>query len=157
MSIKNHAPALLIERTRQFYYALNAGDPTVIEPFLTPDAEWFMLDPRDKPLKGAAYIARYWSKVVRQIGADWHVEHAIASGNEVVAEWSMSWNSEGGNTHVTHGAEWYVFDGDRIAELRAYYRFDPQGDSGLTGFPYSERGYRACRFERGAVANAPSA
>jgi hypothetical protein len=34
-----------------------------------------------------------------------------------------------------------VFEGDRIAEIRAYYDQRADADTGLVGFPYRERGY----------------
>jgi hypothetical protein len=67
---------------------------------------------------------------------------AIACEDEAVIEWSMQWTSrEDGERYIVHGAEWYAFGDGLISEIRAYYDFGRNQDTGLVDFPYAERGY----------------
>lgn len=59
--------------------------------------------------------------------------------DEAAIEWTMLADGERGERVAMRGAEWYRFEGGRIAEIRAY--FDPAPTGGLNGFPYTARGY----------------
>ena len=62
--------------------------------------------------------------------------------NEVVSEWSCLWTPQGTTRRVMmRGTEWYVMREGRIAEVRAYFRYDDSTDTQLTGFPYPDRDY----------------
>lgn len=112
-----------------------------------------MLEPKDTPLVGAEYVVRYWAKVVRLFGTHWVVEHGIATDDEAVIEWSMEWTSpEDHQRYIVHGAEWYEFRGDKICEIRGYYHHGESRDTGLTGFPYADRGYRTLARTAGSAA-----
>ncbi len=102
----------------------------------------YFLPPGTKPVQGNEHLGRYWSKIVELIAAEWRVEHAMASEDEAVIEWSMQWTSpEDAQHHIWHGAEWYVLRDGLISEIRAYYDQRNNEDMGLVGFPYAERGY----------------
>lgn len=127
----------------EFYAALNAAEAGRIAACLTADAIYYMLDPSDVPLIGPSQIAAHWSAVVQSRGAQWSVDRHLVDGDEAVAEWTMTWRSRSGDRRAIHGVEWYVFHGDKIAEIRAYYRYGKEREAGLTGFPYAARGYTA--------------
>ena len=81
------------------------------------------------------------------------VDHVLApdEGDEAVIEWTLFWTPpETGVRVATRGAEWYVFDGGLIKEIRAYYRQE-HADSGLEGFPYAERGFSLHGAEHSVV------
>ena len=70
------------------------------------------------------------------------VDHIIASGDEVVNEWSCLWTPPGSRLRLmARGTEWYVMRDGRIAEIRAYFIADSGADAELTTFPYAQRGY----------------
>lgn len=132
----------LIATIERYYVACSAGDVDGVIACCTPDVVQYMLEPSQKPVRGAEHLGRYWNKAVRVSAAEWKVEHAIAGDDEAVIEWSMSWTHAGdGNRYLVHGAEWYEFRDGLISEIRAYYRHGAPEDTGLTGFPYSTRGY----------------
>ena len=88
----------------------------------------------------------------------WVVDHLIAdeAAGEAVIEWTLFWTPPDTGVRVaTRGAEWYVFEGGLIKEIRAYYRQDPAQTSELEGFPYAERGYSLPGAERSAVQPQP--
>jgi ketosteroid isomerase-like protein len=131
-----------IDIITRYCEAGSRGDIATMLELLTDDAQSYGTEPADKPLLGAEHIARHWAKVHSLIGARWRVEHAVVSDDQAAAEWSMEWTSpDDGQPYVVHGAEFYHFRGDRIAEIRSYYHYGPAADTGLTGFPYAERGY----------------
>ncbi len=81
-----------------------------------------------------------------RIQATWSVDHALVQGDEAVIEWTMRWTPpETSTPELMRGAEWYVFRGDRIAEIRAYYinrhLAYTQPHFELADFPYADRDY----------------
>jgi ketosteroid isomerase-like protein len=131
-----------IETIERYYGACSLGDVAGVAACCTNDVVHYFLPPGMKPVYGNEHLGRYWRKVVELIGAEWWVEHAIASEDEAVIEWSMQWTSpEDRQRHVWHGAEWYDFRDGLICEIRAYYDYRNNEDTGLVGFPYAERGY----------------
>jgi ketosteroid isomerase-like protein len=131
-----------IETIKRYYRACTAGDVEGVAACCSPDVAHFMLQPGHGPVHGAERLGRFWRALVQEIGAAWDVEHAIACDDEAVIEWSMAWTSRrDGQRYIVHGAEWYVFRGELIAEIRAYYRQSAPEDTGLDGFPYADRGY----------------
>ena len=85
------------------------------------------------------------------ISARWIVESIIARCDEAVIEWSMYWNARPDAPRiVTRGTEWYVFEGDRISEIRSYHK-QPEQSSELDGFEYADRGYSTLGNEHSAL------
>ncbi|HYZ02303.1 MAG TPA: nuclear transport factor 2 family protein [Candidatus Binatia bacterium] len=127
---------------RRYYDACNRGDAEGVARECTPDVVHYFLVPGTAPVAGAEHLGRYWRKVRSLLDCRWDVDHALEQGDEAVIEWTMAWRvPETGDRRLVHGAEWYVFEGDRIAEIRAYYDQRADADTGLVGFPYRERGY----------------
>jgi hypothetical protein len=81
-----------------------------------------------------------------RVSGMWVVDRALVQGDEAVIEWTMRWTPEGqSKPQLVRGAEWYVFRGDLIAEIRAYY-LNPRlpymrTDFDLQDFPYEKRAY----------------
>ena len=60
----------------------------------------------------------------------------------MVSEWSCIWTPKLTDRRIMmRGSEWYAIRDGLIAEIRAYFLHDTTADTGLTGFPYAERGY----------------
>jgi hypothetical protein len=129
-----------LDQVRSFYEALNSGDEEAIAVHLTEDATQYYT--RLSPHQGASKIARYAAWAVDKLEARWVVENAIEQDGQVAIEWTMTWRHPEGEIRLTRGAEWFRFEGERIAEVRAYHhgsRRNPQGD--LLGFNHAARGH----------------
>jgi SnoaL-like domain len=135
-----------IQTIRRYYQACTAGDVDGVAACCTDDVVHYCLAPGTKPVQGNEHLGRYWRKIVQLVAAEWRVEHAMACDDEAVIEWSMQWTSgDDRQRYIIHGAEWYVFLGELISEIRAYYRQGVSEDTALVGFPYAERGYTTIR------------
>jgi ketosteroid isomerase-like protein len=131
-----------IETIGRYYDACNSGDAAGVATCCTPDVVHYFLVPGTQPVHGNEDLGRFWHEAVQLISAEWRVEHAIACDDEAVIEWSMQWTSrDDGGRYIAHGAEWYVFRNGLICEIRAYYDYGRNEDTGLVDFPYAERGY----------------
>lgn len=132
--------AHLLDLVEAYYDACNAGDAERLEAAFTPDAAHYFT--RLPAAHGAGRIAELWASYQRRLEARWTVEHGIESGDEAVIEWTMTWTDPaGGEPRLDRGTEWYRFDGERIAEIRAYYHSGPKNRSGdLVGFDHAGRG-----------------
>lgn len=109
---------------------------------LKPNVVHFFLPDRFSPIRSAEHLARYWRAYKLALDPVWSVDHAIAQGDEVVSEWSCIWTPKGAQHRLMlRGSEWYVMRDGKIAEIRAYFMHDDRGNTGLTGFPYGDRGY----------------
>jgi ketosteroid isomerase-like protein len=128
------------EVIRRYFDGCQSGDLEVLLSTLAPDVLHYFID---RPsVSGAEHLARYWRKMKRVTDPIWTVDHIIVRGDEVVSEWSVVQTPPGTQRRVLNrGSEWYVMREGRIAEVRAYFRWDDQANSELVGFPYRERGY----------------
>jgi hypothetical protein len=129
-----------IDRVLGFYAALNEGDEEAIAGYLADGATQYYT--RLSPHQGAQTISRYAAWAVDKLEARWTVENAIEQDGEVAIEWTMTWRHPEGEMRLTRGAEWFQFEGEKIAEVRAYHhgsRRNPQGD--LLGFDHGGRGH----------------
>lgn len=138
---------------RDYYDACTRADAAALQGMFTEDVVHYFLHPNvgSTPVAGAEHLARYWRKVAGMISARWIVESIIARGDEAVIEWSMYWNARPDAPRiVTRGTEWYVFEGDRISEIRSYHK-QPEQSSELDGFEYADRGYSTLGNEHSAL------
>jgi ketosteroid isomerase-like protein len=152
--------ASLAARIVQYYAACNRGDVAALEALFTPDVVHYFLAPNLAPraVAGASHLARYWRSVQARFAGCWVVDHVLAdeAAQEAVIEWTLFWTPpETGRRVATRGAEWYVFSGGLISEIRAYYRQEPETTSELDGFPYTERGYSQLGAEHSALHPSP--
>ncbi len=128
-----------IDTIRRYYLGCSTGDRDLMMGTFTDDVVHYF--PTNDPIRGAAALADHWVRVHARTGAIWIVDHGIWRGDEAVIEWTMRFRGpREGEPALIRGAEWYIFRGDRIAEIRAYYQ-PGQSVTELRGFPYAERGY----------------
>lgn len=139
-----------------YYDACTAADADRLAGFFTDDVTHYFLQPNigSTPVGGAEHLARYWRKVAGMLQARWVVESIIEQGDEAVIEWSMYNRPAGASRRiVTRGTEWYVFDDDKIAEIRSYHRNLNQ-TSELAEFPYADRGFSVIGHESSLIHDA---
>jgi len=131
-----------LDVVRRYFAGCNSGDLDELLSTLTPDVVHYFLPSSFPPIHGAEHLARYWRKYKRMLDPVWAIDRLIASGDEVVNEWSCLWTPAGTASRVmTRGTEWYVMRDARIAEVRAYFLDAPDAGSELATFPYAARGY----------------
>jgi hypothetical protein len=110
----------LLDLVQGYYDACNAADVDGLTAAFTDDAAHYFT--RLPAVHGAEHIADLWATYQQRLGGHWTVEHGIESGDEAVIEWTMTWTDPAsGEARIDRGTEWYCFDGDRIAEIRAYH------------------------------------
>jgi ketosteroid isomerase-like protein len=127
---------------RKYFDGCNTGDLATLLETLDPGVKHYFLPPSFPPIEGAEHLARYWRKYKQALSPVWAIDRLIASGDEVVNEWSCSWLPPGSTQRrMARGTEWYVLRDSRIAEVRAYFIADPSADAELAAFPYAARGY----------------
>ncbi len=126
----------------RYFDGCTSGDIDVLMSTLTPDVVHYFLPPMHKTIRGAEHLSRYWQKFQQIYSPVWQIDHTIASGDEVVSEWSCLYTlTAKQERRMFRGSEWYVMREGRIAEVRAYYQYDETRDCELSDFPYAERGY----------------
>ncbi len=128
-----------------YYRGCNTADVALMTSTFTEDVVHYFVD--HSAVRGAEALANYWAKIGPRTKANWTLDHIIAEGSEAVIEWSMAWTPPAtGVEEILRGSEWYVFEGDRIAEIRSYhanyYLAKPETRE-LRDFDYVGRGYRS--------------
>jgi ketosteroid isomerase-like protein len=127
---------------RAYFDGCNTGNLEDLIATLTPDVAHYFLPSSFPPIKGAEHLARYWRKYKLALDPLWSIDRLIASGDEVVNEWSCLWSPPGSDARrMARGTEWYVMRDNKIAEVRAYFSANPDLDTELATFPYGARGY----------------
>lgn len=126
----------------EYFDGCNTGNIEQMKSTLIDDVVHYFLPEVHPPIRGAEHLSKYWHKFGQIYHPTWRIDHAIASGDEVVSEWSCAYTLPStGNRLIFRGTEWYVVRNERIAEVRAYYQYDEGRDCQLNGFPYVDRGY----------------
>jgi ketosteroid isomerase-like protein len=131
-----------LERVRAYYRDLNTGDVEKVARHFHPDANHFYT--RLGPHRSAREIGEITEQGVKHLDASWHIEHAIAEGDEVVIEWTMLWCDprHGNERRIDRGTEWFIVRDGLIAEVRAYHHSNSKNPEGnLLGFDHEERGH----------------
>ena len=126
-----------LEHVRSYYESLNTGDADAVAAHFTDDAvHWYT---RREPHVGARAIAENAALGVKHLNARWKLEHAVEGADEVAIEWTMEFDHpRDGRRLLDRGAEFLVFRGGKICEVRAYYN-ERGGD--LVGFDHAGRGH----------------
>ena len=138
----NAVETMNIAVVREYFDACNTGDIEDLMRTMTPDVAHYFLPTTFPPIRGAQHLARFWRKYKETLNPIWKVERIIASGDEVVNEWSCAWSPlSSSRRFMNRGTEWYVMRDGRIAEVRAYFIASPDSSVELSEFPYAERGY----------------
>lgn len=131
-----------VELVLKYFDACNSGDIEELTATLADDVIHYFLPLEHPPIYGSTHLAKYWSKFKTMYHPQWNIDHTIASGNEVVSEWSCAYTRPSdGARMMFRGTEWYLVVANRISEVRAYYRYDENMDCQLAGFPYPDREY----------------
>ena len=133
-----------VSTIKRYYEGCSTADQELMMSTFTDDVVHYFT--HHAPIRGAENLATYWAKMQPRIKATWLVDHAVVQGDEVVIEWTMRWTaSETSKPELMRGAEWYIFRGEKIAEIRAYYMNRhlayTQPNFELEGFPYADREY----------------
>jgi len=138
----NELEKINLEAVRKYFDGCNSGDVEVLLSTLTEDVRHYFLPPSFPPISSASHLANYWRKYKQVFDPIWAIDRLVASGDEVVNEWSCLWSPPRTSRRVmTRGTEWYVMRNGRIAEVRAYFIADSETNSELGSFPYGARGY----------------
>ena len=67
-------------------------------------------------------------------------EQGVLGGDRAAIEWSVTGTHPERGRFCVRGSEHYRMSGDRIAEIRQYWTFDPAAPgAALHGFPYDDR------------------
>jgi ketosteroid isomerase-like protein len=137
MTPEAHAKLVL-----KYFDACNTGDVEQLKGTLAHDVVHCFLPPVHPSIRGAEHLENYWRKFKKMYGPTWKIDHTIASGDEVVSEWSCAYTLRStGSRMMFRGTEWYVIKNQRSAEVRAYYQYDEIRDCQLNGFPYANRSH----------------
>jgi ketosteroid isomerase-like protein len=138
----NAVETMNIAVVREYFDACNTGDIEDLMRTMTPDVAHYFLPTTFPPIRGAEHLARFWRKYKLTLNPIWQVERIVASGDDVVNEWSCAWSPPGSSRRfMNRGTEWYVMRDGRIAEVRAYFIASPDSSAELSEFHYAERGY----------------
>ena len=133
-----------IEVIQTYYQGCNNKDFALMMSTFMPDIVHYFVD--HSAVVGAEALANYWCKVAPKTQANWELDHAVVQESEAVIEWSMRWvPAQTGAAEILRGSEWYVFEGQRISEIRSYhcnYYLNAVENRELHGFDYAARGYR---------------
>ncbi|MDA1299047.1 MAG: nuclear transport factor 2 family protein [Proteobacteria bacterium] len=140
-NIPDHPYTRLIQR---YYDGCNSADVPLMLSTFTDDVVHYFVD--HSAVRGASALANYWSRVGPRTDAKWWLDHIVIQEPEAVIEWSMRWVPEAtGEPELLRGAEWYVFTGNRISEIRSYhnnYYLQDPANRELHDFDYGARQYR---------------
>lgn len=142
-----------LDTIKRYYDGCSTGDVELMRGTLTDDVVHYFLapNPGSTPVHGGEHLARYWRKVQRDIDARWIVDHIVEGEDEAVIEWSMFWRPRDvAERVVTRGAEWFLFSGGLISEIRSYYQ-QRKDSTELDGFGYGDRGYSLLARESSSV------
>jgi SnoaL-like domain len=131
-----------LERVKAYYRDLNTGNTEKVARHFHPNAHHYYT--RLGPNRSAHDIGAQTEQGVKQLDASWHLEHAIAHGDEVVIEWTMLWCDPRHDNvkRLDRGTEWFRLKDGLIVEVRAYHHSDAKNRQGdLLGFDHAGRGY----------------
>jgi hypothetical protein len=134
-----------IDLIQTYYQGCNTQDVELMLSTFTDDVVHYFVD--HSAVRGAHALANYWAKVAPRTEANWQLDHALVQEPEAVIEWSMAWvPPQTGVAEILRGSEWYVFRGERIAEIRSYHNnfyLQAPHNRQLHDFDYAGRGYRS--------------
>jgi len=127
-----------------YYRGCNTADRELMQSTFTDSVKHYFVD--HSAVIGAEELANYWAKVAPKTQAHWTLDHILVQEPEAVIEWSMSWTPlTTGIAELLRGCEWYIFEGDKISEIRSYhnnYYLHNEKNRELWDFDYIGRGYR---------------
>jgi hypothetical protein len=87
----------------------NSGMSAKLMSTLDPDGRHYFLPATFPPIEGAEHLANFWRKYKEYLNPVWKIDHIIASGDEVVSEWSCRWKNPASEGRLmARGSEWHV-------------------------------------------------
>jgi hypothetical protein len=105
-------PEAHVQIVLRYFDGCNTGDIEQLKLTLPDDVVHYFLAQVHPAVRGAEHLAKYWRKfkqVYRLYRPTWKIDHTIASGNEVVSEWSCAYTlPSSGSRMMFRGTEWYV-------------------------------------------------
>ncbi len=132
-----------IDTIKRYYDGCNTANFDLMMSTFTDDIVHYFVD--HGAVKGASGLANYWVKVGPRTAAHWRLDHALVQEPEAVIEWSMRWTPPAtGEAEILRGSEWYLFEDDKIAEIRSYHNniyLQNEKNRELWDFAYAERDY----------------
>ena len=132
-----------IDLIKRYYDGCNTADFELMMSTFTPDIVHYFVD--HGAVRGAEGLANYWVKVGPRTKAHWRLDHTVIQEPEAVIEWNMTWTPPAsGVPEILRGSEWYLFDDDKIAEIRSYHNnphLQNAKNNALWDFDYESRGY----------------
>lgn len=132
-----------IDIIKLYYEGCNSANYEQMVSVFADDVAHYFVD--HGVVRGAAALANYWVKVGPRTSAKWNLDHAIVEEPEAVIEWSMRWTPSSTNkSEILRGSEWYLFDSNKIVEIRSYhnnYFLSNPRNRELWDFDYKGRGY----------------
>ncbi|MCG8492829.1 MAG: nuclear transport factor 2 family protein [Sneathiellales bacterium] len=135
-----HPYADIINR---YYQGCNTADMSLMMSVFHERVVHYFVD--HSAVKGATGLANYWAKVGPKTQARWVLDHIIVQEPEAVIEWSMSWiPPQTGRPEILRGSEWYLFEEDKILEIRSYHNnfyLQNPANRELHDYDYEGRGY----------------
>jgi hypothetical protein len=133
-----------IETILKYYEGCNTADVDKMMSTFTDDVVHYFVDHSE--VRSARGLADYWARVGPLTQANWALDHTVIQEPEAVIEWSMRWvPRQTGEPELLRGSEWYLFEGDKIKEIRSYHAnfyLASTGNAQLHDFDYAQRGYR---------------
>jgi ketosteroid isomerase-like protein len=133
-----------VDVLRRYIRGCNTGDLELMMSTFAADIVVYFIE--QPPVRGREAVAKFWKDYHETNHARWTVDHVVVQGNEAVMEWSsFDASADQRGEAFQRGVDWFVFDGNRIAEIRQYYDvrgyLPAEAAYELKGFPYRERGY----------------
>lgn len=119
-----------------YFAACSSGGVDEIARHFCEDA--VVYDVNHQPVSTAQGIGQFYVKVrSRWHGATWHVDTYTEDAGTAAVEWTMT-GSASDAPFAVRGSEHYEFRDGAIAQIRQYWRFDPDSPgSALRGYPYA--------------------
>ncbi|MEH6557143.1 MAG: nuclear transport factor 2 family protein [Oceanicoccus sp.] len=143
------------EIIKTYYRGCNTANRELMQSTFTDNVAHYFVD--HSAVVGADNLANYWAKVAPKTQANWTLDHILVQEPEAVIEWSMSWvPATTGIPELLRGSEWYIFEDDKIAEIRSYHNnfyLKNAKNRELWDFDYSGRGYRRDKIVDGKNVN----
>ncbi|MFT6810104.1 MAG: hypothetical protein ACJA01_003347 [Saprospiraceae bacterium] len=131
-----------IEIIHTYYRGCNTADVDLMMSTFTDDVVHYFVD--HSAVRSALGLATYWAKIAPRTQSNWELDHALVQEPEAVIEWSMRW-LQTGVSELLRGSEWYLFQDDKIAEIRSYHNnfyLQDVRNRELRDFNYTDREYR---------------
>ena len=128
------SPEANVKLVLKYFDGCNTGDIEHLKSTLEDDVVHYFLPQVHRPIRGSDHLARYWRKFKQVYQPTWKIDHTLASGNEVVSEWSCAYTQPS--------------TGDRLSSLGASIGVTTAG-AGYLSVGYNIEGFAEEDFSQG--------